>query len=300
MPGEYNEIMDVKRPRRTSARAKACAFASRENRFPRTWSQAFWPQPNAFSSQCLAFSSNLFLRLLHSCPPSLSRAAERRIEGPRASRRRGTPNLSRGRSARVRRPSAASTAPARWPIRVPGALETSQRPVGRVRTEGGNVRALGEPVSPRMKGNYPWRQSPALRQCRRTDSRLPRLPSWALSSLRPAVSPTGEFPAVARGPPFSLWREKTKRMAVARPPPLPVVTGGTGGGLLHCQGPPEAPRIVGAPYRGWRPSAVGALRDMLGGSLDFGGGGFTSEERNTGMGASKKKKTLLTLRWFQW
>lgn len=68
MPGEYNEIMDVKRPRRTSARAKACAFASRENRFPRTWSQAFWPQPNTFSSQCPAFSSNLFLRLLRSCP----------------------------------------------------------------------------------------------------------------------------------------------------------------------------------------------------------------------------------------
>lgn len=40
------------------------------------------------------------------------------------------------------------------------------------------------------------------------------------------MSPTGEFPPVARGPPFSIWREKTKRMAVARPPPLPVVTGG--------------------------------------------------------------------------
>lgn len=89
MPGEYNEIMDVKRPRRTSARAKACAFASLENRFPRTWFQAFWPQPSAFSSQCPAFSSNLFPRLLRSCPQSLSRAAERRIEGTRASRRRG-------------------------------------------------------------------------------------------------------------------------------------------------------------------------------------------------------------------
>lgn len=89
MPGEYNEIMDVKRPRRTSARA--CGSASRENRFPRTWSQAFWPQPNAAFSQCPAFSSNLFLRLLKllPAPPSLSRAAERRIEGPRASRRRG-------------------------------------------------------------------------------------------------------------------------------------------------------------------------------------------------------------------
>lgn len=31
--------------------------------------------------------------------------------------------------------------------------------------------------------------------------------------------------------------------------------------VLHCQGPSEAPRIVGAPYRGWRPSAPGALRD---------------------------------------
>lgn len=64
MPGEYNEIMDVKRPRRTSARAKACAFESLENRFPKTWSQAFWPQPSAFSSQCPAFSSNSFLGLL--------------------------------------------------------------------------------------------------------------------------------------------------------------------------------------------------------------------------------------------
>lgn len=36
----------------------------------------------------------------------------------------------------------------------------------------------------------------------------------------------GEFPAGAKGPPFSVWREKTGRMAVARPPPLPVVTGG--------------------------------------------------------------------------
>lgn len=67
---------------------KACAFASRENRFPRTRSQAFWPQPNAFSSQYPALSSNLFC-LLSSCPSSLSRAAERRIEGTRASRRRG-------------------------------------------------------------------------------------------------------------------------------------------------------------------------------------------------------------------
>lgn len=90
MPGEYNEIKDVKRPRRTSARAKACAFASRENRFPRTWScflaptQRFLLPVPGFLFKSLSPSPPLL-------PPSLSRAAERRIEGTRASRRRGAP-----------------------------------------------------------------------------------------------------------------------------------------------------------------------------------------------------------------
>lgn len=155
--------------------------------------------------------------------------------------------------------------------------------MGRLRTEGGNVRALGEPVSPRMKGNNPWRRSPALRQCRRTDARLPLLPSWALSSRRPPEGHAGEFPAGTKGPPFSVWREKTRRMAVARPPPLPVVRGDsrwspslsrTPRGTAHCRCP--LPTLATWCLRG--------AEGHAGRQPGLRGGGFTSEEGKTAMG----------------
>lgn len=137
------------------------------------------------------------------------------------------------------------------------AANQSPRRAGDVRTrlefvacEGGDVRALGESVSPRMKGNNLRRHSPAPSAAGEPSPTAFSSPSAALLACRSLLGPIGESPQHP-GAPHSLpggrrrggWRLQGRR-------PCPLLKGGPSVVGLHCQGPQkrrsaEAPRLGG-------------------------------------------------------
>lgn len=116
MPGEYNEIMDVKRPRRTSARLRPVHLSHSKTGSPRPGLKLSGPSPaTSPPSAQLSFQISFSGSSDPAPKASAERAAARRIEGTRARAGGGAsaPSFSRGWSARLRCTSAASTAPAR-------------------------------------------------------------------------------------------------------------------------------------------------------------------------------------------